>query len=82
MKKLGGGKVKMTVKGAGKIPLRLYLLEESGYEIPGTRGGKKANKTGSAVFDVGNFHGKASYYVDAGEYSDLFWETRGPTFHI
>ncbi len=81
VKKLGGGKVKLTVKGAGKIPLKLYLLDESGYEIPGTKG-KKADKGGSAVFDVGSFHGKASYYVDAGEYGDLFWETRGPTFRI
>jgi hypothetical protein len=81
VKKLGGGKVKLTVKGAGKIPLKLYLLDESGYPLPGTNA-KKANKAGSAVFDVGNFHGKATYYVDAGEYGDLFWETRGPTFHL
>ncbi|HVO54621.1 MAG TPA: carboxypeptidase-like regulatory domain-containing protein [Solirubrobacterales bacterium] len=81
IKKLGGGRVKMTVKGAGKIPLKLYLLDESGYPLPGTKA-KKANKAGSAVFSLGSFHGKFTYYVDAGEYGDLFWETRGPTFHI
>jgi hypothetical protein len=81
IKKLGGGRVKMTVKGAGKIPLKLYLLDESGYPLPGTSA-KKANKAGSAVFNLGNFHGKFTYYVDAGEYGDLFWETRGPTLHI
>jgi hypothetical protein len=81
IRKLGGGRVKMTVKGAGKIPLKLYLLDESGYPLPGTNA-KKANKAGSAVFNVGNFHGKFTYYVDAGEYGDLFWETRGPTFRI
>lgn len=81
VKKLGGGKVKLTVKGAGKIPLKLYLLDESGYEIPGTKA-KKADKSGSAIFNLGNFHGKFTYFVDAGEYRDLFWETRGPIFHI
>ncbi|MFN8217212.1 MAG: hypothetical protein U0R71_11530 [Solirubrobacterales bacterium] len=81
VRKLGGGRVKLTVKGAGKIPLKLYLVDESGYEIPGTKP-KKADKSGSAVFDVGRFHGKFSYYVDAGEYGDLFWATRGPTFQI
>lgn len=81
VQKPGGGRIKLTVKGAGKIPLKLYVLDESGYPLPGTKA-KKANKAGSAVFDVGNFHGKFTYYVDAGEYGDLFWETRGPTFHI
>jgi hypothetical protein len=81
VQKLGGGRIKLTVTGAGKVPLKLYLLDESGYPLPGTSA-KKANKAGSATFDVGNFHGKFTYYVDAGEYGDLFWETRGPTFHI
>ena len=81
VKKLGGGKVKLTVKGAGKIPLKLYLVDESGYELPGTKA-KKPNKAGTATFDVGRYHGPFSYYVDAGEYGDLFWETRGPLLHI
>lgn len=79
--KLGGGKVKVTVKGAGKAPLTLYVVDESGYEVPGTKG-RRANKAGSAVFDLGSFHGKFTYAVEAGEYEDLFWEGRKPTFHI
>lgn len=81
VKKLGGGRVKMTVKGAGKVPLKLYLLDESGYPLPGTKG-LKANRAGSATFHVGRYHGPFTYYVDAGVYGDLYWETRGPTFHI
>ena len=81
VKKLGGGKVKLTVKGAGKIPLKLYLLDESGYELPGVKP-KKANKAGSATFKLGSFHGRFTYYVDAGVYGDLFWATRGPLFQI
>jgi hypothetical protein len=81
VQKLGGGKVKLTAKGAGKVPLKLYLLDESGYELPGTKG-MKANRSGSATFNVGSYHGPFSYYVDAGEYGDLFWESRGPVLHI
>lgn len=81
VRKLGGGKVKVTVKGAGKAPLTLYVVEESGYEVPGTKG-KRADKTGSAVFDLGNFHGAFTYAIEAGEFEDLFWEGRKPTFHI
>jgi hypothetical protein len=79
--KLGGGKVKLTVKGAGKAPLTLYVVDETGYEVPGTKG-KRADKAGSAVFDLGNFHGSFSYAIEAGDYDDLFWEGRKPTFHI
>lgn len=77
VKKLGAGKVKLTVRGAGKLPLKLYVLDSSGYELSGVKP-KKADKAGSAVFDLGNMHGEFSYYVDAGIYGDLFWEgTRG-----
>lgn len=81
VRKLGGGKVKLTVKGAGKAPLTLYVVDDSGYEVPGTKG-KRANKAGSAIFDLGNYGGSFSYAVEAGEYDDLFWEGRKPTFHI
>jgi len=81
VRKLGGGKVKVTVKGAGKAPLTLYLVDDSGYEVPGTKG-KRANKAGSAIFNLGSYHGPFTYVVEAGEYDDLFWEGRKPTFHI
>lgn len=79
--KLGGGKVKLTVKGAGKAPLTLYVLSSEGYELPGVKP-KKANEAGSAIFDLGGMRGEFSYYVDAGLLSDLFWEGARPTFRL
>ena len=81
LKKLGGGRVRLTVKGAGKNPLKLYVLDSSGYELPGVKP-KKADKGGSAVFDLGGRHGEFSYYVDAGVLGDLFWEGPCPTFKL
>ena len=81
IKKLGGGKVKLTVKGAGKTPLKLYVLSAEGYELAGVKP-KKADKAGSAIFDLGSMRGEFSYYVDAGLLSDLFWEGARPTFKL
>lgn len=81
LKKLGGGKLRMTVKGAGSNPLKLYVLDSSGYEVPGVSA-KKANKAGSATFDLGSRHGEFSYYVDAGPLGDLFWEGTRATFRL
>jgi hypothetical protein len=81
IKKLGGGKVKFTAKGAGKIPLKLYILDSSGYELSGVKP-KKASKAGSATFDLGGMHGEFSCYVDAGIYGDLFWEGTRGTFKL
>lgn len=81
LKKLGGGTVKLTVKGAGSAPLKLYVLDSSGYELSGVKP-KKADKAGSAVFDLGSMHGEFSYYVDAGVLGDLFWEGTRATFRV
>lgn len=81
LKKLGAGKLKLTVKGAGSNPLKLYVLDASGYELPGVPP-KKANKAGSATFDLGSKHGEFSYYVDAGVVGDLFWEGPRATFKL
>jgi hypothetical protein len=81
IKKLGGGKVKLTVKGAGKTPLKLYVLSAEGYELAGVKP-KQADKAGSATFDLGSMRGEFSYYVDAGLLSDLFWEGARPTFKL
>lgn len=62
-------------------PLKLYVLDASGYEIPGVPA-KQASKAGSAVFNLGNRHGEFSYYVDAGVFGDLFWEERRASFHL
>ena len=80
VKKLGGGRVKITVKGTTH-PLRIAVVNESGYEVPGGKL-RKASKRGSAVFDLGSAHGKFSYYVDAGELSDLFWFGAPPSFRL
>ena len=56
------------------------MLDESGYEVPG--GKLRAARHGSAVFDLGNQHGKFSYYVDAGELGDLFWYGKNPSFRL
>lgn len=79
LKKLGGGKLKLTVKGAS--PVKVYVLDSSGYEIPGVKA-KRANKAGVAIFDLGNRHGEFSYYVDVGALADLYWEDPRHTFKL
>ena len=34
------------------------------------------------VFNLGNQHGKFSYYVDAGELGDLFWYGSAASFRL
>lgn len=81
VKKLGGGKVKITARGYGKAPVKMYIVDESGYPIPGTAG-KRLSKAGVAIFNVGRYHGPASWVFEAGDYDDLFWTNRGPTFRV
>ncbi len=69
-KKLGGGKVKVTVKGA-EAPFKVSI-EQEGYAVSGGAP-RKANKAGVAVFDLRNAHGTFGIYVDAGELSDLYY---------
>ena len=80
VKKLGGGRVKITVKGTTH-PLKIAVVDEYGYEVAGGKL-RKASKAGSAVFNLGNVHGKFGYYVDAGELSDLFWYGQPPSFRL
>lgn len=79
--KLGGGKVKVTVKGAGKAPIKMFLVGDSGYPLPGTAG-KRLSKAGVAIFDVGSYRGPYSWVFEAGDYDDLFWTNRGPSLRI
>ena len=81
LKKLGGGKLKLTAKGAGSAALKIYILDSSGYELSGVPA-KKASKAGSATFDLGSRHGEFSYYIDAGVLGDLFWEGTRATFKL
>jgi hypothetical protein len=77
--KLGAGKLKFTVKGAS--PVTVYVLDSSGYEVPGIKP-KRANKAGVAIFSLGNRHGEFSYYVDVGALADLYWEDPRQTFKL
>lgn len=79
VKKLGGGKIKVKVTGTN-VKFKLAILDEAGYEVTGGKFRKAHN--GSAVFDLGNQHGKFHYYVDAGELNDLFWYGEAPPFRL
>ncbi len=81
VKKLGGGKVKVTVRGAGRAPIKMFLVDDSGYPVSGTKG-KRLDRAGVAVFNLGRYHGPVSWVFEAGAYEDLFWTNRGPTFRV
>ncbi len=80
LKKLGGGRVRITVKGTSQ-PLKIYVLDSYGYELSGVKP-RKPDKGGNATFNLGSLRGEFSYYVDAGALSDLFWEGGRPTFRL
>jgi opacity protein-like surface antigen len=70
--KLGGGRLRITVKGTSQRPLKVHVLDPSGYALSGVRP-KNVDRRGRATFDLGSMRGQFTYYVDAGRYSDLFW---------
>jgi hypothetical protein len=78
VKKLGGGRVQVTVKGT-KQPLKIAITEEYGYEVSG--GKLKKAKNGVASFNLGAARGTLEVYVEAGALSDLFWPVR-PSFKL
>ena len=69
-KKLGGGKVQVTVKGI-EGPFKVSI-EQEGYAVSGGAA-RKANKAGVAIFDLHGARGEFGIYVDAGELSDLYY---------
>jgi hypothetical protein len=79
--KLGGGKVRITVKGTTIRPLKVYILDSFGYTLSGTKP-KNVDRKGRASFDLGSMRGQFSYYVDAGRYDDLFWYQSRPKFRL
>lgn len=81
LRKLGGGKVKITVKGTKFRPVKVYILDPSGYQPSGTKP-KKIGRSGSVTFDLGARRGQFAYYVDAGVYDDLFWYLGRPKFRL
>lgn len=70
--KPGGGVVRVTVKGTKVRPIKVWILGETGYAVPGVRP-KNVNRRGQATFNVGSVRGRLAYFVDAGIYTDLFW---------
>lgn len=79
--KLGGGKLRLTVKGTTIRPLKVHILDPSGYALSGVKP-KNADRKGRASFDLGSMRGQFSYYVDAGRYDDLFWYQSRPKFRL
>jgi polyisoprenoid-binding protein YceI len=69
-KVLGGGKVKVTVKGI-EGPFKVAITEEYGYPAPG--GASRKAKNGTATFDLHGARGTFGISVDAGELTDLYY---------
>jgi hypothetical protein len=76
--KLGGGVVRVTASGTRHRPLKAYVLDTSGYPLPGVKA-KNVNGRGQATFNLGSRRGSFTTFVDAGTIGDLFWDqTRVP----
>jgi len=82
LKKLGTT-VRFTVKGTKHRPIQVYVLSDSGYQLPGIKP-KKVNRKGQATFHLpSSYRGmRLAYYVDTGIYGDLFWYVGRPTFTL
>jgi hypothetical protein len=70
-KKLGGGKVKVTVTGAA-APFKVAITEEDGYYVSGGSP-RKASKAGTVTFDLHERRGTFGISIDAGELTDLYY---------
>jgi hypothetical protein len=79
--KLGGGKIRLTVTGTSIRPVKAYVLDASGYRLPGVSP-KNIDRKGQATFNVGSRRGTLSYFVDAGKLDDLFWYHSSTKFHL
>ena len=80
--KLGGGVVRITVRGTSLRPVKLYVLGPTGFPVTGG-GPKYINRLGQATFNLGSQRGTFALFADAGRYKDLFWfEGRRPTFRL
>jgi hypothetical protein len=80
--KLGGGVVRLNVKGLSVRPVKAYVLDSTGNYIPGVPRGKNLNSKGQATFNVGSRRGTLTYYVDVGRLDDLFWDHRATKFRL
>jgi hypothetical protein len=75
--------VRFTVTGTRHRPVKVYVLSDSGYELPGLKP-KKIDGRGQATFNLARVRGqRLTYYVDAGDtLGDLFWYPGRPGFKV
>jgi nitrogen regulatory protein PII len=78
VKKLGGDKVKVTIKGAPS-PFKIGIIEE-GYPASGGAA-RKANKAGSATFNLRGTYGELGVLFEGGAAGELFYFA-GKTFKL
>jgi hypothetical protein len=74
-KKLGGGKVQVTVKGTS-APAKV-ALELEGYPASGGAA-RKPNKAGVAIFNLRSQRGTFGIFLEAGELTDLYYVDSQP----
>jgi len=79
--KLGGGRVRITVRGTTVRPITVYILDSFGNAVSGVKP-KKVDRGGRATFALGAQRGKFAYLVSTGIYADLFWYLGRPTFRL
>lgn len=79
--RLGGGRVRLSTKGAPKNTTA-RILDGGGYPLRGV--GKKKLVGGKATFRLGRgATGTFSYGIDLGRFADLYWFSgRRPTFRL
>lgn len=83
VKKLGGGAVRLTVKGTSPRNVKAQVTGADGYAIPGQRA-KRLDGHGQVTFRLGaRTTGTYAVYIVRSPLTDLFWDTgRPPKFRL
>ncbi|MEW6582979.1 MAG: hypothetical protein AB1416_09480 [Actinomycetota bacterium] len=78
VRKLGGGAVRVTVRGTAPKNVKAQVTTEQGYAIPG-QGAKRLDARGQATFRLGaQATGTYAVYVVRSALTDLFWASGTP----
>jgi hypothetical protein len=78
IKKLGGGAVRLTVRGTSPRNVKAQVTSADGYAIPGQRA-KRLDGHGQVTFRLGaRATGTYSVYIVRSPLTDLFWDTGKP----
>lgn len=78
IKKLGGGAVRLTVRGTSPKNLKAQVTNADGYAIPGQRA-KRLDSLGRVTFRLGGrATGTYAIYIVRSALTDLFWDTGKP----